>query len=231
MFKNFIIGILILLCLAAGIGWWLESLKECPDVPIIAKGKTEVYTPKPDEVVSSKKENLPKKSKIRKVIDKARGLENWHTVKKGETVYGLATRIYGISVPSILAFNNLKNANIEAGQRLYIGTPAQRDSIREQMSRDSLYKYNVPFGDSTTIKGNAYIESRDSIEYIDISWELLGKYQPKNTIGFGGSWGSDRNINGLVMYRTKKGLNIIGEVGLTEEEYRIGIVKEFNLKK
>ena len=48
-----------------------------------------------------------------------------HTVKKGETLGGIATR-YRVSVSSLRSWNNLSGNTIRAGQKLRVGAEAAR---------------------------------------------------------------------------------------------------------
>lgn len=47
----------------------------------------------------------------------------YHTVKKGETLSGIASK-YGCTVKQLMSWNNIKNANaLRIGQRLRVSRP------------------------------------------------------------------------------------------------------------
>ena len=70
----------------------------------VEKPKTEIKTPP-----------VIKKPEVKKPIAKTKS----HTVKKGDTLYGLAAK-YKVSVAQIKKANRLKSDNLQIGQKLLI---------------------------------------------------------------------------------------------------------------
>ncbi|MCF8443633.1 MAG: LysM peptidoglycan-binding domain-containing protein, partial [Crocinitomicaceae bacterium] len=70
----------------------------------VDKPKTEIKTP-----------TVIKKPEVKKPVVKTKS----HTVKKGDTLYGLAAK-YKVSVAQIKKANRLKSDNLQIGQKLLI---------------------------------------------------------------------------------------------------------------
>jgi len=70
----------------------------------------------------------------------------YHTVKYGETVYGIA-RMYGVTPQAIIEANKLANANlIYIGQRLIIPAPAEEIAIHIVARGESLLSIAAKYG-------------------------------------------------------------------------------------
>ena len=106
-------------------GVTVESLKKWNELKdaTIAKGLELKVKPGADEPSQSRESEKP--------ADKVASLPAYHTVKQGETLYGIA-REYEISIDQLKQRNELKSANLQPGQKLRIkpktGTEASAES-------------------------------------------------------------------------------------------------------
>lgn len=175
-------------------GWFLACNKPFDPEIITLKGDTVFIAPEPVSVIGLKE--FPDKPK------KSWGKERTtHKVKKGETVYGIATRTYGIPIPTLMAWNRLQNEQIKAGQVLKIGTLHERDSARQAYKSDSLYTYEKQLSDSS-VKISVLTQSKGEVTYQSIKYELLAVKQ-RNRLFLG--VGYDGTVSAMGAYEMKNG--------------------------
>ena len=231
MIKNLlIIALLFFILLSIGLGTYIYFRKpECPPATVVAKGHSTYITPTPTHTTDTV--YIESKPTLKRKITNALGITNpnTHKVKSGETMYHIANRLYNIPTIDLMNLNKRTTFDLRVGDILYVGTAKDRDSIRAQYGDTTRATYTKAFGDSVNIKGSVTTEVVGRMLSQDIHYELLGKYKPRNTLGVGTEIGlKDRSVNGLVNYRLKTGWTITGEIGITQEDYRVGITKDIN---
>lgn len=92
-----------------------------------------------------------------------------YTVKKGDTLYGIANS-YNITVNELLTFNNLNNNNLSIGQNIKI--PIQ--NIKEEQQTTEFIEYIVKKGDSLYSISRTYgIPVSDIMSFNNLTTNLL----------------------------------------------------------
>lgn len=98
----------------------------------------------------------------------------YYTVKSGDSVWGISNK-YGISMSSLVSWNNIKNNFIYPGQRLIVkkGTSSSANTNSNSNSSNSSQNTNKPSGNTTantTAKIYYTVKSGDSV------WSISNKY-------------------------------------------------------
>lgn len=190
--------VLLLSTALTSFGWFLACNKPCDPEIITLKGDTVFIAPEPVSVIGLQDVPL-KKSWFRQVIPLKE--KTTHKVKRGETLYGIATRTYGIPVSALMSMNKLTSDTLKSGYTLTIGTSEQRDSIRKSLKSDSLYTYEKTLNDSS-VKITVLTQSKDEVLYQSIKYELKAVKQ-KNRLFIG--LGYDGTVSGMGAYELKGG--------------------------
>lgn len=192
---KYVILFLLLSTAISSFGWYLSCNKPCDPEYVMVPGDTVFIRPKPESVISLTDTVKPVKKRGKEVTV--------HKVRRGETIYGIATRTYNIPISALMEINHLTDANIEAGQELYIGTAQQRDSIRRSYGSDSLYTTRKEFGDKN-VKGVVITQSFGPVLYQSVDWEGLME-KPRSRIYAGGGLDDMRNVSAKGMFIPKAG--------------------------
>lgn len=210
--------LLIALCITSG-GWWLCCNKPCDPEIITVKGDTVFIAPEPVNVIGLQEfPDLKPKHGLFK-----RKERTTHTVKYGETLYGLSTRKYGIPVAAMIALNGLKSDQLTEGQTLKIGTAAERDSIRKSYHADSLYTYEKQYGDSA-IKISVYTQSTGPMLSQSIRYELTAT-KPRNRLFIGVGYDAMTGVSALGAYELKTGWLTTAGYNPTFGSVQLGVLK------
>ncbi len=98
------------------------KIKDKQEISVVEKQKTNLVSA--TKIDSVKLEKQPNEAEL--VSEKL----NFHTVKKGETLFGIS-REFGIKVKDLIKINNLKNESILAGQRLKLIEEVKNDLVKE----------------------------------------------------------------------------------------------------
>ncbi|SES78511.1 LysM repeat-containing protein [Oceanobacillus limi] len=85
-----------------------------------------------------------------------------HTVKSGETLWGIA-KSYGVTVDAIKAANNLSSDTLRLGQVITIPSPNIEKTNTIQNEQRSTFSYSVRSGDSLSAIANRFNVTVDSI--------------------------------------------------------------------
>ncbi len=204
-------------------GWYLSCNKPCDPEIITVKGDTVYLKPEPVSVISLNEKSDTNHQKGGLLSGLYRKV-NYHKVKKGETIYGIATRGYGIPAISLMQLNGLTSDTIQPNQKLYVGTPEQRDSIRQSLKSDSLYTYEKEFGDKA-VKGRVITQSTGPMLSQSIYWESRAD-KPRNRLFVGGSVDRLRTLSAIGAFELKSGIMVTGQVGVIgTNNVQIGVLK------
>lgn len=151
------------------------------------------------------------KSTEKKPVSEATAGTVMHTVKKGETVYGISKK-YGASVHDVVAWNNIKSNTIEAGQRLVVSKSNKTEEIinaAAQPVEKKISESTLPSNASTKIEepeksGNQDAheseikksdEIADGINHKVIDKTLSGKKVVQSVETGEAAWVSDNDLN------------------------------------
>ncbi|MGE5343599.1 MAG: LysM peptidoglycan-binding domain-containing protein [Candidatus Omnitrophota bacterium] len=127
-----------------------DDLEEEKPIPVM--GKAVIEPPVVTEKISKK--NVEKE--IEKEIEKETPAPKSHTVKKKETVFGIAKK-FGVTVNDIKAWNNLHDNNIHPGQilKVFAGGSAPEDEKTDRKGKAKVYDITYTVIPSDTLAGIA----------------------------------------------------------------------------
>jgi len=131
-------------------------LKCKPGQTTVVTTQVQEYEP---EKIEQTKQNKPK-TETKKEITKQIKKPKYHVVKKGETLYRIAST-YGLSIYELKNYNGLSSNNIFVGQKLYLKSQSKNDNT----------KYTIP----------KPIIKKSEFQKYGIIWPCIGQI----TSGFG----------------------------------------------
>jgi len=97
----------------------LQVWNDLSGTRIVAGKKLVVYTT-PRQTQAQSSATVNKESQSASVTTTETGNVTWHTVKSGDTVWGISQQYQGVSDRDILRWNNLSNSKIQPGMKLKI---------------------------------------------------------------------------------------------------------------
>ncbi|BCA84753.1 muramidase [Enterococcus saigonensis] len=130
---------------------------------VVKKGTTGSTTPKPTPSKPAQNTNKPSGNTANS------GATQYYTVQSGDSVWGISNK-YGISMNSLVSWNNIKNNFIYPGQRLVVKKGASGSSTTNQTPSKPTQNTNKPSTNNSNAKTYYTVQSGDSV------WSVANRY-------------------------------------------------------
>ena len=140
---------------------------------VVKKGTTGSTTPKPTPSKPAQNTNKPSGNTANS------GATQYYTVQSGDSVWGISNK-YGISMNSLVSWNNIKNNFIYPGQRLVVKKGASGSSTTNQTPSKPTQNTTVTKPNSNTNTSSTVNSSQNqyyTIQSGDSVWAVANKYK------------------------------------------------------